>query len=137
VVDLFSDGLMLGAGSAVESRLGLLLAFGQVLADLPEGFAVVASLKANGLSRRWRIVLSAAFVVPVLLAAALSYFLTHAQGPALQMAALMFTAGLLVVAAVEDMISEAHEAAKDRPATVLALVGGFVLFTFVSAGLAE
>lgn len=51
------------------------------------------------------------------------------------MAALVFTAGLLTVAAVEDMISEAHESAEDRPGSVLALVGGFVLFTFISAGL--
>jgi ZIP family zinc transporter len=47
----------------------------------------------------------------------------------------LFSDGLLTVAAVEDMITEAHESAKDAPGSVLAMIGGFVLFTFVSAGL--
>lgn len=48
---------------------------------------------------------------------------------------LVFTAGLLTVAAVEDMIVEAHETAEDTCGSVLAFVGGFVVFTLVSAGL--
>lgn len=51
------------------------------------------------------------------------------------MAALVFTAGLLTVAAVEDVITKAHESAEDAPDSVLAVTGDFVLFTFVSAGL--
>jgi ZIP family zinc transporter len=43
-VDLLSDGLMIGAGSAVASDLALLLALGQVAADIPEGYAEGASL---------------------------------------------------------------------------------------------
>ncbi|PWS35892.1 hypothetical protein DFH01_20205 [Falsiroseomonas bella] len=42
-VDLTSDGLMLGTGAAVSAGLGLVLAAGQVLADLPEGYAAVPS----------------------------------------------------------------------------------------------
>ena len=45
--DLFGDGLMIGAGTAVSAGLGLVLAAGQVLADLPEGFAAVSTLRAN------------------------------------------------------------------------------------------
>ena len=73
--------------------------------------------------------------MPVLLAASLAYVLLRGQGEALKMAALVFTAGLLSVAAVEDMIVEAHESAQDTRGSVLAFVGGFVLFTLVSAGL--
>lgn len=134
-VDLFSDGLMIGAGSAVEAGLGLLLALGQVLADLPEGFATVAALKSRGVARRKRLALSAAFAVPVLVAATVAYLLLRGQSASLQMTALVFIAGLLTVAAVEDMITEAHDSAEDRSASVMSFVGGFVLFTFVSAGL--
>src|SRR5690606_8166890 len=42
-VDLTSDGLMLGTGSAVSPTLGIVLAVGQVLADVPEGYAAVAN----------------------------------------------------------------------------------------------
>ena len=62
--------------------------------------------------------------MPVLLAATLAYFLLRGQGQAPKMAALVFTAGLLTVAAVEDMIVEAHESAEDTLGSVLAFIGG-------------
>jgi zinc transporter, ZIP family len=138
-VDLFSDGLMIGAGSAVATSLALVLALGQVLgqvlADVPEGFATIANFKDKDVPRGRRLILGASFAVPVLVAATLAYVLLRGRGEALQMAALVFTAGLLTVAAVEDMIVEAHESAEDTRGSVLAFVGGFVLFTLVSAGL--
>lgn len=133
--DLFSDGLMIGAGSAVSSSLALTLALGQVLADVPEGFATISNFKDKDVPRAKRLLLAASFALPVLLAAMLAFFLLRGQGEALKMGALVFTAGLLTVAAIEDMISEAHEAAEDTRGSVLAFVGGFVLFTLVSAGL--
>ena len=51
------------------------------------------------------------------------------------MAVLAFVAGLLTVAAVEDMLEEAHEARQDNRSSVVAFVAGFVLFTLVSVGL--
>ena len=44
-VDLFSDGLMVGSGATIELGLGLLLALGQVTADIPEGFATIATFR--------------------------------------------------------------------------------------------
>jgi ZIP family zinc transporter len=41
------------------------------------------------------------------------------------------------VAAVEDVIVEAHESAQATRGSVLSVVGGFVLFTLVSAGWAR
>lgn len=75
--------------------------------------------------------------MPVLLAATLAYVLLRGQGEALKMVALDFTAGLLTVAAVEDTIVEAHESAQATRGSVLSVVGGFVLFTLVSAGWAR
>lgn len=42
-MDLFSDGVLIGTGTVLNPALGLLLALGQVPADLPEGFAAVAT----------------------------------------------------------------------------------------------
>jgi ZIP family zinc transporter len=134
-IDLFSDGLVIGAGSAVATSLALILALGQVLADVPEGFAAIANFKDKGVPRRRRLILSASFAVPVLAAAGLSYVALRGQGEALKMAALTFTAGLLMLAAIEDMIVEAHESLHDSRTSVLAFIGGFVLFTLVSSGL--
>jgi len=81
-VDLFSDGLMIGAGSAVATSLALVLALGQVLADVPEGFATIANFKDKEVPRRRRLIVGASFAVPVLLAATLAYVLLRGQGEA-------------------------------------------------------
>ncbi|HEY5646733.1 MAG TPA: hypothetical protein VIS76_12360 [Pseudomonadales bacterium] len=134
-VDLTSDGLMLGSGAAVSTELAIVLAAGQVLADLPEGYASLANFRDKGLSRGRRILLSASFILFCTGAALLSYLLLREAGDAPKMAALTFVAGLLTVAAVEDMLEEAHDARRDTPSSVLAFIGGFVLFTLVSVGL--
>lgn len=134
-IDLASDGLMLGSGAAVSVSLAIALAVGQVLADLPEGFAAVANFKDKKIQRKTRILLSASFILFSVGAAALSYLLLREMGEGPKMAALAFVAGLLCVAAVEDMLEEAHEAKQDNRKSVLAFVAGFVLFTLVSTGL--
>ncbi|WP_417777719.1 hypothetical protein [Stutzerimonas xanthomarina] len=134
-MDLFSDGLMIGTGSSVSTALALTLALGQVMADVPEGYATIANMKDKGIPRRRRLLLSASFALPVLFAAALSYYLLRDQADIWEMGMLALTAGLLTVAAVEDTLSEAHESAQDHRSSVLAFAGGFVLFTLVSAGL--
>nr|CAD6438487.1 peptidoglycan-binding protein [Rhizobium sp. Q54] len=134
-VDLASDGLMLGSGAAVSFNLAIALAAGQVLADVPEGYASVANFRKNGIARRNRILLSASFILFSCGAAILSYLLVRDAGQGPKMALLAFVAGLLTVAAVEDMLEEAHDARRDNRSSVVAFVAGFVLFTLVSAGL--
>lgn len=63
--DLFSDGLMIGAGTSVAAELGLTLAVGQVLADIPEGAAVIMTFRDNDVPRGKRLALSASFLLPV------------------------------------------------------------------------
>ncbi|MGK7296855.1 MAG: ZIP family metal transporter [Candidatus Wenzhouxiangella sp. M2_3B_020] len=134
-VDLFGDGLMIGSGSAVATSLAIVLAAGQVLADFPEGYSVVANLREKGVSRRRRLAVSFSFPVYCLGAALLAWVLLRGAPDAAKHAALTFVAGLLTVAAVEDMLEEAHEAAGDTRSSTLAFVGGFALFALVSAGL--
>ena len=132
-LDLFSDGLLIGAGSSLSFELALVLAIGQVTADIPEGFAAVANFKDKGMPRSKRLLMSASFAIPILIAALASFFLLRNQGPSVQLTVLAFIAGLLLVAATEEIIGEAHEAAGDTKASALAIVGGFVLFALVSS----
>lgn len=134
-IDLASDGLMIGSGSAVSASMAMVLAAGQVLADVPEGYATIANMKENGVPKARRMLLSASFAIPVVGMAAIAYFLLRDVAEAWQMGALAFVAGLLALAAVEDMISEAHEGGEDTRLTMLSFTGGFVLFVLVSAGL--
>ncbi len=48
-MDLSSDGVMIGTGTVLNPALGLLLALGQMPADLLEGFAAVATLRRAGI----------------------------------------------------------------------------------------
>jgi len=134
-IDLSSDGLMIGSGSAVATSFAIVLTAGQVLADIPEGYSVVANLRDKGVARRTRILVSLSFVAYCLVAAVLAYALLRAAPDAAKYAALSFVAGLLAVAAVEDMLEEAHEATGDTRSSALAFIGGFALFALVSAGL--
>ena len=133
--DLFGDGLLIGSGTAVAASLGLTLAVGQVLADVPEGAATAITFRANDVPRRKRILLLTSLALPVLVGAALSYLTLRNQAEAAQMAALVATSGLFAVAVFEDMITEAHDAAEDTRTSTAFLLVGFAAFTLVSAGL--
>ena len=132
-VGLFSDGLMIGVGSVVSFSLALILAIGQVTADIPEGFATIANFKDKGLPRGRRLLLSASFLIPCLLGASVGYWLLRGGSETLKLAGLAFTAGILVLAAVEEMLREAHEAADDTRLSATFFVGGFALFTLVAS----
>jgi ZIP family zinc transporter len=131
-MDLFSDGIMIGTGSLVSSGLALLLAFGQVAADIPEGFAVTATFRDAGVPRRRRLLISAAFAVPILLGATLGLWGVRGRPEIVKFSLLAFTAGVLTTVVVEEMVPEAHEVEEGR-AAAFALVGGFALFALVSA----
>ncbi len=130
-IDLFSDGVMIGAGSTIALSLGLLLALGQVSADIPEGFALTADFKHQGLDRARRMLLSAFFMIPVFLGATLGYWIVRDQPQIVKLSLLAFTAGILITLVVEGMMPEAHQV-KDARLSALVFILGFALFTLLS-----
>ena len=123
-VDLFSDGILIGTGSTIGLGLGLLLALGQVPADLPEGFAVGAAFREQRVTRRRRLLLALSFAVPIFLGTTIGYWAVRGQ-PDL--------AKQFLTVAVEEVLTEAHEGSGTSPWDTLALVGGFALFALLSA----
>jgi ZIP family zinc transporter len=130
-VDLFSDGVLIGAGSTLSLGLGLLLALGQVPADVPEGFATIATFRREGLPRRRRLLLAASLAVPIVLGATRSYWAVRDLPEIYKVSLLALTAGVLLTVAVEEMVGQAHET-EDSRWDSLALVGGFALFALVA-----
>lgn len=130
--DLMGDGLLIGVGAIVSSQMALLLALGQVLADIPEGFAAVANFRNKGMPRSQRLLLSASFALPVVGAAVFAYFTLRGQSESFQVAGLAFVAGIFLLAAIEDMLSEAHESSGDTQWSAIHFLAGFVLFLVVS-----
>lgn len=64
---------MIGTGSTVAIGLGL-LPVGQVPADLPAGFATVASFQSRGVRRGKRIAIAALFALPIFLGVTVGYW---------------------------------------------------------------
>lgn len=130
-VDLFTDGIMIGAGSTISLSLALLLSLGQVPADIPEGFAIIANFKDKGSTRKMRMLLAASFAIPIFIGTTIGYWLMKDSPEFYKHLILSFTAGILFVVSIEEMVVEAHDV-DDTPAMPLALVGGFALFAVLS-----
>ncbi|GGJ60126.1 hypothetical protein GCM10007173_18640 [Glutamicibacter ardleyensis] len=130
-LDLFSDGVMIGTASLINPSLGLLLALGQVPADIPEGFAAIATLKRAKVKRSQRILLSLAFGIPILLGASIGYFVLRDAPEIITLSVLALTGGILTSVVIEEMISEAHERETSRTDPIFLTVGAS-LFALIS-----
>ena len=130
--DLVGDGLLIGAGSAVSTQLGLLLSLGQVMADVPEGFSVLANFRDKGVSRGTRLLLSSSFLIPVVGSAILAFFLLRNLPEIVKYSAMVFVSGLYALAAVEDMLGEAHNSEADTRWSAISFILGFALFLLAS-----
>ncbi len=130
-LDLFSDGVMIGTATVLNPGLGLLLALGQVPADVPEGFAAVAPLRRAGIRRRARILMALSFTAPIVLGAAIGFFALRAAPEVLTLSVLALTGGALTSVVVEEMVTEAHEGETSHLGPI-ALTAGFALFALIS-----
>ncbi len=130
-IDLFTDGLLIGTGFTISAGLGLFLALGQTTADIPEGFAGMASLKRYKMKRWMRMLLAASFLIPALAGALIGFYLLRGRDEIYHLALLSFSAGILATVAVEEIVPEGHREDESRFAA-LAFIGGFALFTFLS-----
>jgi zinc transporter, ZIP family len=133
--DVFSDGLMTGAGSAVSGSLGLLLALSQVVGNVPGGFAAVANFRDEGVGRPMRLVIAGSFVMPALIGAGLGDLLLRGAGPELQNGALAFVVGVLLLATVEDTVPQGDEPGTPRWISTAAFALGFAFFAVLSTSI--
>jgi ZIP family zinc transporter len=131
-VELLNDGIMVGIGSTVNVGLGFILALGQLPGNVPEAFATVSLFREQGVGRGLRLLLSLAFVLPVLAGTVIGYMFLNGQPVILKYLILAFTAGVLTTLVVEEIVPLAH---KDGEARLAALhfIMGFALLTFISA----
>ena len=131
-VDLFSDGVMIGTGTSIEFGLGLLLALGQTPADVPEGFAAIATFKNAGVGRRKRLLLAAAFALPIMLGVTIGYWGVRGQSELVKLSLLAFTAGVLTTVVIEEIVPESHKEGPDSRLATAFFVGGFAVFALLA-----
>lgn len=132
-IDLFSDGLMTGGGSAVEGNLGVLLAASQVIGNLPGGFAITAGFRHAGFERRKRLKAALSYPVVPVVGAAVGYLALNGAGDMMTGFVLALFAGLLITATVEDLVPEADQPGAPRRISSPSFAIGFVLLLLMSA----
>lgn len=130
-IDLFNDGIMIGAGTTISLSLGLILAMAQVPANIPEAFATIAVFRQKQFARWKRVPLSLAFSMPILLGTTLGYWVVKGQPELVKHCILAFTAGVLMTLVEEEIVPEAHREQDVRLATLVFLLG-FAIFTMIS-----
>ena len=130
-LDLFSDGVMIGTGAVINPALGLLLAMGQTPADVPEGFATIATLRRAGFPRARRILFTLGLAVPLLVGGTIGYFALRDAPDLVRLSVLALTGGALTAVIIEEVVPEAHKGGDSRLATMF-LVSGFALFAGIS-----
>lgn len=133
LVDLFSDGMLIGTSLSISTTLAVLAAIAQVTADIPEGFAMAANFKNQQLSRSRRLWLGASLVLPCVAAASMGFWLLKDAADIWKFSTLAFTAGILSLAAAEEMMKEAHEASEDVTWSAGFFIVGFALFALLSS----
>jgi ZIP family zinc transporter len=77
--------------------------------NIPEAFATISLFKSLGLDRRYRALLSVAFILPVLAGTVAGYWLINGQPIIVKYLILAFTAGVLTTLVVEEIIPLAHK----------------------------
>ncbi len=132
LADLVSDGLMIGAGSAVGRDLGLLLAATQTVANIPGGFAATANLRDDGVRVSVRWTMAVAMLAPALISTGLGYALLRGEPALIQYAVLAAIVGMLLLATVEDVLPQGDAPQPPRWISTTAFTGGFVAMGLLS-----
>ena len=131
--DLLIDGLTTGAGAAVSSGLGLLLALSQVVANLPGGFAVTARFRSAGAGRTQRLWMAALYPLTPVAGAVAGYMALRGAGDVATGAALALFAGLLLLATIEQLVPEADQPGAPLRISSPAFAAGFVGLMLISS----
>jgi ZIP family zinc transporter len=125
VVDLISDGLMVGTGAAVQTGFGVLIAATQSIANIPGGFAATSNFRDDGMPRARRLLLAVLAAAPAVLATLAGFVMLKGAEADVQSTVLAFFVGVLLLTTVEDVIPEADAPRPPRWISTLAFAIGF------------
>jgi len=131
--DLVSDGLMVGAGTAIGPQLGILFAATQSIANIPGGFAATANLREDGLPRTLRLGLSTFMLAPAMVSAAVGFYGLRGASSLVHGTVLAAFAGILLLATIEDVIPQGDEPDPPRRISTAAFAFGFVGLALLSS----
>lgn len=130
-LELFNDGVMVGAGITIATALAFLLAISQLPGNIPESFATIIAFKRTGMDLKHRMMVSFAFIAPIVLGTSIGFFTMRGQSPLVKFSLLSFSAGVLTTLIVEEIIPLAHREKEARLAALI-FICCFAGFAFLA-----
>lgn len=131
LVDLFIDGVVIGVGATLTLATGVLLALGMAISTLPLAFVTTATAKRQGVSRRNRQWLAAAYFLCVLGGAVLGYVFLQNRSAELRVVLVALASGFLVTTVTQSLIPEANREGEPGFAGIL-FVAGMSIYALLS-----
>jgi len=122
------EGFGIGSGYGISGGLGLTLAVAVMLHNIPEGMAIAFPLHFYGMSRLRTILISFAAGISTLVGALIAFFLLGSASEKFMYSGLAFAAGAMFYITVNELIPEAHRYGNTRLASLGLLVGMLVSF---------
>jgi len=128
------EGFGIGSGYGISGSLGLTIAVGIMLHNIPEGMAIAIPLHFSGMRRVKSILISFAAGITTLVGALASFFLLSSFSDTLMYSGLAFAGGSMFYITVNELIPEAHRYGNGRLASFAVLVGIIAAFLLTMIG---
>lgn len=131
LVDLFIDGVVIGVGSTLTLRTGLLLALGLSISTFPLAFVTIATAKRQGMPAQNRRTLAYFFIVCILAGAVLGYAILRNQMLQVRLILIAVASGFLITTVTQSMIPEANQEGEPSFAGIL-FIGGLSVYALMT-----
>jgi len=131
LVDLVIDGVVIGVGSTLTLKTGLLLALGLSISTIPLAFVTIATAKKQGMPKKSRSMLAYLFIVCIIGGAVIGYGLLRNQAQEIRLILIALASGFLITTVTQSMIPEANREGEPGFAGIL-YMGGLSLYGLMS-----
>ncbi len=131
LVDLVIDGILIGIGSTLTLKTGLLLALGLSISTVPLAFVTISTAKRQGMPKKKRGQLAALLFLCILGGAIIGYLFLRNQPLELRLILVSLASGFLITLVTQSMIPEANREGEPGFAGIL-FVGGISIYALLS-----
>ncbi|MEE2781665.1 MAG: hypothetical protein VX431_05645 [Planctomycetota bacterium] len=126
-VDLFVDGLLVGTSFAVGAKQGVLVAIALAGCGFFLAITTATSFQSRGTSQAKTAIITVTLMLITIAGVYLAHLFSAELVGGLRSGTLAFATAALLYLVAEELMTEAHEAADDRPATPALFFTGFLL----------
>jgi len=120
------EGFGIGMGYGVSESLGITLALAIILHNIPEGIAIAIPFRFSGMNKLKTILISFAAGLSTLIGAWIAFFLHSSISEKFMYSGLAFAAGAMFYISVNELIPEAHKYGNTR-FTSLGVISGVII----------